>query len=223
MITPLRKRTLDGALYTRSAGVETLLKELDQLPRDKLVARCQIAGRNEPGYVPSECLMYLVRSTRQDNFPDPERVMAEFARVVAPGGFAALSRWESFSRNRINGIFYDVIAKLGVSAPSLPQGPPVDRFSNAQTFAEFVQATKFTDVHVASVASTYRLSNVDQLWELAMGSFARASSLILAQDQDIQRAIGTAVGEAARQYTQADGPHIPIAFLVVSGKRSFDP
>jgi ubiquinone/menaquinone biosynthesis C-methylase UbiE len=157
------------------------------------------------------------------HFPDPERAMAEFARVVAPGGFAALAWWESFSRNRVNGIFYDVMAKLGVTAPSLlPQGPPMDRFSDVQAFAEFVQAAGFTDVRIASVASTYRLSSVDQLWELAMGSFARASSLILAQDQDIQRAIRIAVGEVAQQYAQADGLHIPIAFLVVSGKRSFD-
>jgi ubiquinone/menaquinone biosynthesis C-methylase UbiE len=172
---------------------------------------------------PTASFEALVCSFGIGHFPDPERVMAEFARVVAPGGFAALSWWESFSRNRLNGIFYEVIAKLGVSAPSLPQGPPMDRFSNAQTFAELVQATGFTDVRVVSVASTYRLSNVDQLWELAMGSFARASSLILAQDQDIQRAIRTAVGEAAQQYAHADGLDIPIAFLIVSGKRSFEP
>jgi SAM-dependent methyltransferase len=53
------------------------------------------------------------------HFPDPERVLAEFARVVVPGGRVALSWWEVFSRNRINGIFHEVIAKLGVSAPDV--------------------------------------------------------------------------------------------------------
>ena len=158
------------------------------------------------------------------HFHDPERVMAEFARVVAPGARAALSWWESFLRNRINGIFYDVMARLGVSAPgTLPQGPPMDRFSDPQAFQSFMQAAGFTDVRVNSVTSTYRLSNVDELWALAMGSFARASSLILAQDEYTQQSIRTAVAEAAKQYEQADGLHIPIAFLVVSGKRSFDP
>ncbi len=156
------------------------------------------------------------------HFPDPESVMAEFARVVAPGGLAALSWWEGFSRNRINGIFHEVTAKLGVSAPDvLPQGPPMDRFSDPHTFAKFVRAAGFKDVHVASVAFTHRLRNVDQLWELAMGSFARASSLIRAQSEEMQRTIRMAVSEAARPYTQADGLHIPIGFLVVSGKRSF--
>ena len=52
------------------------------------------------------------------HFPDPEGAMTEFASVVAPGGFAALSWWENFSRNRVNGIFYEVIAKLGGQSSS---------------------------------------------------------------------------------------------------------
>jgi hypothetical protein len=67
LITPLRKRTLEGALYTRTARIEAQLKELDQLPRADLVARCEIADRTAPGYVPGECLMYFVRTTRQGN------------------------------------------------------------------------------------------------------------------------------------------------------------
>ena len=154
------------------------------------------------------------------HFPDPEGVIAEFARVIKPGGVAALSWWEAFSRNRINGIFYEVIAKLGVSAPGvLPQGPPIDRFSDPQTFASFLQAAGFRGVRVDPVAATHFLPDVDKLWELAMGSFARASSLIRAQTPDMQLTIRAAVAEAAQRHARADGLHIPIAFLVVSGKR----
>jgi SAM-dependent methyltransferase len=158
------------------------------------------------------------------HFPDPERVLAEFARVVTPGGRVALSWWEAFSRNRINGIFHEVIASLGVSAPDvLPPGPPMDRFSDPPTFVDVMRAAGFDDVHVASIASTHRLADADQLWTLAMGSFARASSLIRAQSEDVQRTIRAAVTAAARRYAQSDGLHIPIAFLVASGKRPVDP
>ncbi len=67
MITPLRKRTLEGTPYKRDAQVEALLAKLELLPRAELVARCQITDRSDPGYVPGECLMYFVRVTRQDN------------------------------------------------------------------------------------------------------------------------------------------------------------
>jgi hypothetical protein len=149
--------------------------------------------------------------------------MAELARVVAPGGRAALSWWEGFSRNRINGIFHEVIARLGVSAPGvLPQGPPMDRFSDPQAFANCMRAAGFGDLRVESVASTQRVVDADQLWSLAMGSFARASSLIRAQSEDMQRTMRAAVAESARRYAQADGLQIPIAFLVASGTRSRD-
>ncbi len=95
----------------------------------------------------------------------------------------------------------------------------MDRFSEPQTFAGFLRAAGLTDVRVGSVTSTHRLAGFDQLWELAMGSFARASSLIRAQTDDMQRTIRQAVIEAARQYVSADGLNIPIAFLVISGRK----
>jgi hypothetical protein len=70
LITPLRKRTLDGTLYKRDAKVEALLAKLELLPRAELVAQCQITDRNDPDYVSSECLMYFVRTTRHDNSDD---------------------------------------------------------------------------------------------------------------------------------------------------------
>lgn len=67
MITPLRKRNLQGTLYKRDAKIEALLAQLELLSRAELVARCHLTDSNDSGYVPSECLMYFVRATRQDN------------------------------------------------------------------------------------------------------------------------------------------------------------
>jgi hypothetical protein len=67
LVTPLRKRTLDGTLYRRDAKVEALLRELKALSRADLVERCTCANRTDPAYIPSECLLYFVRATRADN------------------------------------------------------------------------------------------------------------------------------------------------------------
>jgi len=58
-----------------------------------------------------------------------------------------------------------------------------------------------------------------ELWELAMGSFARASSLIRAQTVAMQRRIRVAVAEAAQAYTGPDGLAIPVAFLVAAATK----
>lgn len=154
------------------------------------------------------------------HFPEPERVAAEIARVLRPGGIAAFSWWESFTCNRINGVFHETLAALKVSAPGvLPPGPPMDRFSDRERFAEFLTAAAFTGIAIEHVTFSHRLRDADQLWNLAMGSFARASAMIRAQDEATRRAIRAAVSKAAQAYATDGGLDIPVAFLVVSGTK----
>jgi SAM-dependent methyltransferase len=154
------------------------------------------------------------------HFPDAERVIAEFRRVLAPQGTVASTWWEGFSRNRINGLFHEAIGRLAVSVPGvLPQGPPMDRFSDPARFAEFLRSAGFDNVQVTGVSFTHRLRDADELWELAMGSFARAAATIGAQSEAVQRQIRAAVTEAAQQYATRGGLEIPVAFLVGAGVR----
>src|SRR5690242_18966369 len=95
----------------------------------------------------------------------------------------------------------------------------MERFSDPQTLADFLRATGLTDVRVQSITSTHRFAGLDELWEQATGSFVTASSLVCAQTDDLQRTIRQAVTEVAREYASADGLNIPIAFLVVSGRK----
>jgi SAM-dependent methyltransferase len=155
------------------------------------------------------------------HFPDAERVIAEFERVLAPDGIAALSWWDGFAHNRINGIFHETLGRLNVSAPGvLPAGPPMDRFSDRARFAEFLRAAGFRQVRVNAVTFTHRLRDADDLWDLAMGSFARASSLIRAQTEATRLTIRAAVSEAAQMYAGPNGLEIPVAVLVASGTKA---
>jgi hypothetical protein len=146
---------------------------------------------------------------------------AKAAEFLRPNGIAALSWWERFQRNRINGVFHETLAKLGVTAPPgvLPPGPPIDRFSDRDAFAAFLHDAGFGNVSIAQVTFTHRLRDADELWTLAMGSLARSSSMIRAQTEETRQGIREMVGETVQQYAQADGLHIPIAFLVASGVR----
>nr|WP_321982919.1 DNA-binding response regulator [uncultured Cohaesibacter sp.] len=66
-IEPLRKRTLTGKLYERDEKIETLIAELAALSREELVVRAAIKKNSDPRYVPSECLVYFIRTSRRDN------------------------------------------------------------------------------------------------------------------------------------------------------------
>jgi len=154
------------------------------------------------------------------HFSRPEHVLTEFARVLVPKGRVALSWWDGFGKNRINGIFFEVIKELGISAPgALPAGPAVDRFSDPDQFAAVLRAAGFKVVGIDYISFSHPLKNVDELWELALGSFVRVSTVIQAQNADVQQRIRQKVEEVARQYASPNGLQIPIAFRVITGLR----
>ena len=83
MIEPLRRRRPDGRPYERFPANEAKLVELAGLSRDDVLARCEIAAPADPGFVPSECLLHLVRASRHDDGGGPfERLYRALIRRV---------------------------------------------------------------------------------------------------------------------------------------------
>ena len=162
----------------------------------------------------------VISSFGVGHFSRPERVLAEFARVLVPKGHVALSWWDGFGKNRINGIFFEAISELGISAPgALPAGPAVDRFSDPNEFAVILRAAGFEVVGIDYISFSHSLKSVDEFWDLALGSFVRVSTLIEAQNADVQQRIRAKVEQIAQQYESANGLQIPIAFRVIAGIR----
>jgi len=161
----------------------------------------------------------VVSSFGVGHFSRPERVLAEFARVLIPKGRVALSWWDGFGKNRINGIFFEVINELGIARGTLPAGPAVDQFSNPDQFAAILRAAGFGDIEIDYISFPHAVKSIDELWEIAMGSFVRVSTVIRAQNADTQRRIRDKVEQAAQQYASASDYQIPVAFRVIVGVR----
>lgn len=68
MAEPLRKKQLDsGKVYTRVPQIQQKLEELLALPREQVLLRSTEQDDTSPGYVPTECLVYLVRACREED------------------------------------------------------------------------------------------------------------------------------------------------------------
>lgn len=119
MVTPLRKKRLHTEeLYTRIPEIEDKLVELEGLSRDDLLARIHIRRRDDPGYVPSECLVYFVRASRADNSTAGfdrlykalvERVMRSLPRAESADG-TTTSLTKSVIRDKVFGRFTELLA-----------------------------------------------------------------------------------------------------------------
>ena len=154
------------------------------------------------------------------HFPQPELALAECARTLSPGGYIAFAWWHDPVRQRIQGIFREAIAEIGVSVPSdVPHGHNVFRFSDSGEFLRLLEGAGLTEVAVTDHAATYFVPDTETLWRGGLGSLVLTGAVIGHQDQATQDLIRTAFERRASVYKSADGLNLPVAFMIGSGKR----
>jgi SAM-dependent methyltransferase len=154
------------------------------------------------------------------HFPQPEIAVTESVRTLLPGGRIAFSWWDDPSRQRIQGIFRDAIAEIGVTMPpDVPKGHNVFRFSNTGEFLRLLKGGGLIEVAVTEHATTYSVPDTETLWRGGLGSLVLTGAAIKQQDAATQDLIRTAFERYASVYKSADGLSVPIAFKVGSGQR----
>ena len=154
------------------------------------------------------------------HFPRPALAVAECVRTLSPGGRIAFSWWDDPSRQRIQGIFRDAIAEIGVSAPlDVPQGHNVFRYSNSDEFLRLLDGAGLTEVKVAEHAGTYLVRDAETLWQGGLGSLVLTGAVIRKQDEATRELIRAAFERRASAYKSAEGLNLPIAFKIGSGRR----
>jgi SAM-dependent methyltransferase len=147
--------------------------------------------------------------------------IAEFARVLAPGGVVALTAWDVPARTRFVGVFLEAIAGCGVSAPE-PRTPRRDFFhySADAAFAGLLSARGLQDVVVRTTAFQHSVTTTGELWDgLFAGTDCSSATLILRQPQHVQRQIRTAFERRAGAYWTGERLELPVSAKVASGCR----
>ena len=76
MVRPLTKVSRSGELYTRPATIETAIAAALGFDRITLEQRAAVTDRNSPEYIPSECLVHLIRKKhRETNAPARDQLL----------------------------------------------------------------------------------------------------------------------------------------------------
>ncbi len=153
------------------------------------------------------------------HFPRPEVAVAESVRTLLPGGRIAFSWWDDPSRQRIQGIFRDAIAEVGISMPpDVPQGHNVFRFSNTGEFLRLLEGARLIEVTVTEHATTFSVPDTETLWRGGLGSLVLTGAAIKQQNKATQDLIRTAFDRCASAYKSANGLNLPVAFKIGSGQ-----
>jgi SAM-dependent methyltransferase len=154
------------------------------------------------------------------HFPWPEAALAECRRTLKAGGRVAFSWWDQPDKQRIQGLFREAIAEVGVAPPpDVPAGHSNLRFSETAAFRELLVGAGLDDVRIEDHQTTYTIADVETLWRGGLGSFAVTASAIVRQDAATQAAIRASLERRAAAYRTPAGLVIPVAFKIGSGRK----
>jgi O-methyltransferase/aklanonic acid methyltransferase len=142
-------------------------------------------------------------------FPHLDQALAQFRRVLRPGGRLGVSTWRVSPAEDLHTVL-DKLSLLGNNY----QRPP-GWITEPDDLARVVVDAGFTDVQVVEDSLTLVFADVEQYWHSLRGNFTRriADGLDAAQ---IERA-RAALTERFRAYERPDGIHVVMTALLGVG------
>jgi ubiquinone/menaquinone biosynthesis C-methylase UbiE len=156
------------------------------------------------------------------HLPDPERAVSEFARVLAPGGRAAVTVWARPERMRLIGLVDDAIARAGAEpALGVPEGPDAFGFAEPAQLAALLQGAGFQAVEARTLAFTHRAESADELWRGLLGGTVRTTEQTKAQPPAVRERTREAFAQLAEAHRTPDGAlHVPVSAVLAAGRRA---
>lgn len=151
----------------------------------------------------------------------PERVAAELARLLAPGGRLALTTWDQPGRARLFGVFLDAMAAVGAAPPEgVPAGPDFFRFADDAEFEALLREQGLQDPAVQTIAFDQRVAGADELWDGLLGGAVRTPALILRQPEETQRRIRSAFEEQVARHRDGDAFELPVSVKLAAATKA---
>jgi SAM-dependent methyltransferase len=156
-----------------------------------------------------------------NHLPCPERALAEFARVVRPGGRVAVTVWDRPGRMRLLGVLGEAVEGTeGVCDPGLPSGGPDPfRFADDAALAALLSGAGLAGAEVRSIAFEQEVADTDELWEGMLAGSVRTAALIERQPEPVRRRIRAALERAVAPYRSATAVVLPVSAKLGSGRR----
>jgi len=152
---------------------------------------------------------------------NPERAMAEAARVLKPGGRFAFTTWAKISENPFVKIVDDAIQAHANLDVDLPPGPPFYLFEDEEGFREVLARAGFDGASMNFKVHfiEWNVPSARFVFDAELNAGVRTAGLLARQTPEALRKIQSAIEKSVQPYAKGDGFAIPKAAYIVSAAK----
>lgn len=149
----------------------------------------------------------------------PERALAEAARVLKPGGRCGFTVWAPPPQTAAFRIILGAVEKHGRGDVPLPPGPPFFRYSDEATAKQALRDAGLADVKVTIVPQTWRFDRPEQLFEAMLHGTVRSAALLRAQTPQALEIVRAAIIAEAEKFATDNGIELPMPSVLVTAAK----
>jgi SAM-dependent methyltransferase len=144
---------------------------------------------------------------------DPAAGAAEFARVLAPGGWLAASAWDDPARARHTGLLADAIAEVTGSPPPAPVVP-------AGQLRELLHAAGLSHASSSTLRWVHPVPSAQALWDGLLASPVAAAATVLRATPATRHRIRQRFLALATALTDPHGTvRLPVSAVIAAAQR----
>ncbi|MCA1407221.1 methyltransferase domain-containing protein [Ensifer sp. IC3342] len=194
---------------------------------EEMIAAAQAKGSNVHFQVgDAEALIFgdaafdrVINNFGTLHLADPDRAIAEAARVLKPGGRYAFTVWRGPEVAPLFRIVPEVVSAHGTLEVDLPPAPPMFRFAEREEAMRVLSAVGFTDVTFRDIPATLDFP-LAELPDFFRHAFVRLTMVLDRQEPAARARIEEALSERFQAFTDNGVVYLPLPALVVSATRA---